>query len=368
MYLIHFTVMRRDRVREVGGFRPGYEGSQDHDLALRVTEGGRGVLQVPESLYLWRMIPTSTAADPDSKPYARVNGVRACQDHFDRRGLRAVVKESEYPGLYLIDRTPQPGSSASVIIPTRGTKASLHGRNAEALVVNAVRSMLAHPQQIASEYVVVYDVAADQRYLRDLRALLQDRLVLVPYDKPFNFSEKCNLGAVHASGDVLVFANDDLEIISPRWLDQLTALVQQPDVGAAGALLYFEDGSIQHAGHTFVRGSPTHAYLGERTDVGYFGDVLLEHEVAGVTAALIACRTPVFKEVGGFTLNLPGNYNDVDFNLKIRHAGYRIVLSPRVTAWHYESRTRDATVLPRETKFLRARWEPQLRGDPYRRV
>ncbi len=333
-----------------------------------MTEGGAEVRQVPESLYLWRMIPTSTAADPDSKPYARINGVRACQNHFDRIGLRATVRESRYPGLYLIDRQPQPGSLASIIIPTRGTAAAVHGRPSEPLVLGAIRSMLEPEPATPLEVVVVYDLAADLGYLQELRRMLGFRLRLVPYDKPFNFSEKVNLGAAEASGDILVFANDDLEITSPSWLDTLTALVQQPDVGAAGALLFFEDGSIQHAGHTYINGDPTHAYLGSTNDVGYFGDLLLEHEVVGVTAALLACRRDVFDEVGGFSMHLPGNYNDVDFNLKVRDAGYRIVLSPRVTAWHFESKTRDATVKPEEVATLRARWLPRLMTDPYHRV
>lgn len=365
MYLIHFTVIEAGALAEVGGFREGYDGAQDHDLILRLTETGRPVRHVPEVLYKWRMIPTSTSVDPDSKPYARLAGVQAVQDHCDRIGMDAVVRESEYPGFYLLDRTPSPDAKVSVVIPTRGTQATVFGQH-RTLVVDAVRTMLENTD-MSFEVVVVADEPLTAPYLQQLHGMLGHRLVIEPYRKPFNFSEKVNLGALRASGDILVFANDDLEIITPRWLEQLTALAEQPDVGLAGALLLFEDGSVQHGGHVYHRGEAGHAHFGDRTKTGYFGDLVVDHEASGATAALVACRRSVWEEVGGFTMHLPGNFNDVDYCLKIRRLGYRIVVACSVRAWHFESKTRNPTVKAEEIGFLRQRWGAELAQERYAR-
>lgn len=367
MYLIHFTVIDAEAVAAVGGFHADYEGSQDHDLLLRVTESGRPVRHVAEPLYQWRSIPTSTAFDPDSKPYARTAGVRAVQAHLDRIGMTATVRESPYPGFYLLDRTPSPDVRVSIVIPTRGTEAEIFGEH-RILAVEAVRSMLDSSPDLPFEVVIVADEPLNAPYLSELRQMLGPRLTVVPYRKPFNFSEKVNLGALRASGDVIVFANDDLQIITPRFLEQLVSLAEQDDVGLVGALLFFEDGTVQHAGHIYHRGDAGHAHFGGRMETGgYYGDLVIDHEASGATAALVACRREVWQEAGGFTMHLPGNFNDVDFCLKIRGLGYRIVVASSVHAWHFESKSRNPTVKAEEVHFLRGRWSAGLAEERYMR-
>lgn len=363
-YVSRLAVMRADAVTSVGGYHREYEGAHEHDLILRLTESGQAVVHVPEPLYRWR---TELPPEDDRVRRGRdAPGVAAVQAHCERIGLAATVRESGFPGYFLIDRTPTVAHRVSVIIPTRGTSAFVFGER-RVMVTEAVRSMLQKSPELPFEVVVVADEPLTAPYLSDLRAMLGNRLVVVPYAKPFNFSEKVNLGGLHASGDILVFANDDLQLISNRWLEQLVSLAEQPDVGLVGALLWFEDGSVQHAGHVYHRGQPGHAHFGRRTRMGYHGDVVIDHEVSGATAALVACRREVWQEVGGFTMHLPGNFNDVDFCLKVRELGFRIVVAPSVLAWHFESKTRDPTVNDSETSFLWQRWHDRMYEERFAR-
>jgi GT2 family glycosyltransferase len=236
------------------------------------------------------------------------------------------------------------------------------------LIVEAVRSMIASSPDIDFEVVVVADEPLSEAYTKPLREMLGHRLVIVKYDKAFNFSEKSNLGALHASGDMLVFANDDLQIITPQWLEGMVALAEQPDVGLVGAFLRFEDGSVQHAGHIYFDGLAGHAHFKSDPSSGYFGDLVVDHEASGATAALVACRRSVWREVGGFCLGLPDSFNDVDFCLKIRARGYRIVIAMGVEAWHFESKTRDPSVQEWEVSFLQDRWLAATKVERYMRA
>lgn len=368
MYLAHLFVVRAAAVRELGGLRSGYDGSQDHDLALRVVERGAPVAHIPRVLYLWRMHPDSTAQNPSSKPAAVVAGVRAVQDHLDRTGVRGMVAPTEYPGFYRVDRIPRPGSLATIVIPTRGGRGEAFGAD-RCFVVEAVRSIESHTYLTDHEYVVVADRGrwVDEGYLHELREIAGDRLRVVPYARPFNFSEKVNLGALHARGDMLVVLNDDIEVLTPGWLDQLVAIAQQDDVGAVGCLLRFDDGTLQHGGHLYGGGEATHAYLGSADPTGAFGDLLLDRETSGVTAACLVQRRDVWWQVGGFTETLPANFNDVDYCMKITEAGYRIVTAGSVELLHFESRTRNSRVKAFEVRRLRARWGWKLDVDPYSR-
>ena len=197
-------------------------------------------------------------------------------------------------------------------------------------------------------------------------ALLGDRLVVVEWDRPFNFSEKCNAGALAASGEHLVFLNDDTEVIDGNWLEVLVGFTREPDVGAAGLRLLFSDGRLQHAGHVLLGGNPGHLMFGlSPQDTANRMALSLDREVAGVTAACLAIRSGVFDEVGGFSADFAGNYNDVDLCCKLRHLGYRIVVSAQASLYHFESVSRDPTVGEHELSALRRRWSPALHRDPY---
>ena len=365
MYLGHLSALRHDLVKEVGGFRQGFDGSQDHDLALRVTELADEVVHVPQILYHWRMVPGSAAGDPGAKDYATEAGIRAVQEHLHRVGRPGdIVERTKLPHTYAVKRSFSPNTRVSVVIPTRGGKALVWGKE-RTLVTGVVESLLTKTNHSNLEIVVVYDVDTPEEVLDSLRDLGAPNLILRPYDRPFNFSEKCNLGYLASTGDVIIFLNDDMEIMSDNFVENLCAPLEEPDVGLVGARLTFEDGRIQHAGLAMHDGNFVHAYLLQQDDdEGYFRELVFDHEVSGLTAACVAVRRDVFAEVGGFNIGLPSNFNDVDLCLKVRERGYRLIWLADVRAAHFESMTRDRVVHRWEVESLLDRWgEPNT--DPY---
>ncbi len=363
-YCCHFSVLRSSVVREVGGFREGFEGSQDHDLILRVCEVARRIEHVPEVLYHWRVVPGSAAGSSDAKPYAAYAGQRAVQDHLGRVGIAAEVSLGAAPGTYRIRRQLDPAARVSLVVPTVGTADVIWGER-RVLVVEAVRSLLANADHDNLEVIVVYDEPTPAEVLAELREIGGDRLVLVEYDRPFNFSEKSNLGALRSTGDYLVFANDDLQAITPGWVAQLVGPLLEPDVGLTGAKLYFDDDTIQHAGHAYSTKNYKHPYAREAREAnGRFGALVINREVMGVTGACAAIRREVFLEVGGFCELLPSNFNDVDLCYKLRSRGYRIVWVAGAEMYHFQSRTRERVVEAWEKDLTVARWG-MPRVDPF---
>lgn len=361
MYTGHLSVMRASLVREVGGFRDGYDGSQDHDLALRVGERARLVQHVPHVLYHWRVVPGSTAGSTDAKPYAWEAGRKAVDDHLHRMGLDADADFGRWPGTYRVVRRPDPATTVSIVIPTRGSRGFVWGEE-RVFVVEAVRSVLAKARHPHLEIVVVHDTPTPQAVLDELRELAGERLVLVEFDRPFNFSAKCNLGFLHATGDVVVMLNDDIEVRTDGFLAPLIAPLVEEDVAAVGARLTFEDGTLQHGGHVYYDGHVRHVALGTRPDApGPFAALTVAREASGLTAACVAVRREVYEEVGGFPEQLPVNFNDVDFSLKLRTTGRRLVWLPDVELYHFESRTREPVVQDWEYTWLRRRWD--VSGD-----
>jgi glycosyltransferase involved in cell wall biosynthesis len=299
MYTCHLSVLRASLVREVGGFRAGYDGSQDHDLVLRVTERAQRVEHVPEVLYHWRVVPGSAAGDSEAKPYAWVAGRRAVQDQLDRLGIAGAACYGRAPGTYRIERVADPDISVSVIIPTRGGSGMVWGER-RCFVVEAVASVLARTRLARLQIVIVYDLDTPPHVLERLRDLAGDRLLLVPFAESFNFSGKCNAGFVASSGDVVVLLNDDVQPITDGFLEQLIAPLAEPGVGMTGARLLFGDGRLQHGGHVYQDGHLGHAfYQASRDDPGTFAALWVNRECSGLTAACVALRREVYEEVGG---------------------------------------------------------------------
>ncbi len=357
-YTSHLSVLRAELVRSVGGFHEGYDGSQDHDLVLRVTEQARRVVHVPEVLYHWRSVAGSTAADVNAKPYAAIAGVKAVQDHLDRLGIDGTAGQGPVSGLYTISRRLDPARRVSIVIPTRGSSGLVWGfrRN---FIVEAVRSMLAHTEHENLEVVVVYDEPTPDAVMAELRDLLGDRLVpVLSTEKQFNFSRKMNLGVIRSTGDRIVLLNDDVEIRSERWLEELVAPLDEPDVGMTGAKLYFSNDTIQHVGHRYADGHYHHiAFNRPRSYLGEFGGCAINREVSGVTAACAAITRETYERAGGFSEILPVNFNDVDLSYKVRRRlGLRIVMIAGVELFHFESQTRVPRVEDWERRTVTERW------------
>jgi glycosyltransferase involved in cell wall biosynthesis len=363
-YACHFSVLRTSLVREVGGFREGYDGSQDHDLILRTTERARRVLHIPRTLYHWRVIPGSAAGDAEAKPYAWEAGRRAVQDQLDRLEIAGTAEFGPVPGTYQVERRLDPDVRISVVIPTRGDDGLVWGGRRD-FVVEAVSSLVQRGGHDNLEVLVVYDDGTPDAVLEKLKALPVPDLQLIPYPKPFNFSEKCNLGVTSSYGDVVVLLNDDIEIESEGFLVQLVAPLFEDGVGMTGARLLYADTSIQHAGLIFSRGHAHHAFAGVPGDSpGLHASLVISRECTGLTGAAVALRRSVYDEVGGLCESLPVNFNDVDLSMKIAVAGYRQVWIANATAFHFESQTREPVVAKWERDLLLARWV-LLDDDPY---
>ena len=295
MYTCHLSVLRRSLVEEVGGFDAEFEGSQDWDLVLRVTERARQVVHVPRVLYHWRTLATSTAGGGEAaKPWAFEAGTRAIQAHCERTGVPAVAeRDTEHPGVYRLEPRLEREPTVSIVIPTAAT----------------VREIRYEPIVLVEHCVREHRRALDLRELRDRRrrrrrastrpcssaphrARRRSRLQLVDFAEPFNFSKKINRGAVHSDGEMLLLLNDDMEVVTPNWIERLVMYAGLPGVGAVGGRLLWEDGRLQHAGVVFENvGYPGHIYRGFARDWnGYSNNVLVAQNYLAVTGACMMTR------------------------------------------------------------------------------
>ena len=351
-YLGPLRVFETRALRAIGGFRPAADGSHGFDLALRLIAAGEKVLHVPAEL----------SSGPGVTAGATEVDVAVVREHLATIGSSGIV--SIAGDRLHIDYPPRGRPLVSIVIPTRGGRAVIRGREST-LVVDAVRGILNRSRYEAIEFVVVADAATPAEVLAELRDLPAD-LRIVPWEGPFNFSAKINRGMVHSRGEYLLLLNDDVEVITGDFIEVLLGLAQEPGVGIVGPMLYFEDGTVQHGGHVYRDGSAGHAafrWPRERDDLT--GSLRVDREVSGVTAACAMVSRQTFERVGGMSALFPGNYNDVDFCLKIRSLGLSAVWTPRAELFHFESKSRVATISPSELAQLRHRWNPRIQVEAF---
>ncbi len=360
-YCTHLSVLRRSVVAEVGGFRVGFDGSQDHDLILRVTERARAIHHVPAVLYHWCITPGSAAGDADAKPYAREAGRRAVAEHFDRLGIDATVEHLATPGHYRARRRPATWPTVSIVIPTVGTARPVWGIE-RPLVLGAVSSVLEVSTYPNVEVVVVADPGTPVEVLDELADL---GCTVVQATGQFNFSARCNQGAAASTGEVLLFLNDDTRVEQPDWIETMVGFLAEPDVGVVGARLLYADGTLQHGG-LLLNEQPLHIFHGfAGDDPGPFGLLEIDREVGAVTAACLLTPRAVFEELAGFPEEFRIAFNDLDYCLRVRETGRRIIWSAHSTLFHFESQTRRPDADQHEIDLMYERWGDELRSDPY---
>ncbi|HMC71247.1 MAG TPA: glycosyltransferase, partial [Mycobacteriales bacterium] len=356
----HLGLYRTALVRAVGGFRSEFDSAQDYDLVLRLTEQTDRIVHVPDVLYHWRMLATSTASGVAAKPHAVRAGFRALDDHLRRTGRAGTAGPGPSEGLNLVRFEVVGRPKVSVIIPSACRPAKVGGRKTSHLE-HCVGSIVRGTRYAEYEILVLdrHDMPPEMQ-----RRMDGWKVRRVTYDGEFNWSRVNNLGASAATGTHLLFLNDDVELISTDWLERMLEYSQQRPIGAVGAKLLFPDGGLQHAGVTVVNGLPGHPFYGfPGHHPGYFSNNLLVRNCAAVTGACLMTRAEVFRELGGFDESFPLNYNDVDYCLRLRRHGYRVVFTPHAQLLHYESATKPG-VFRQELDAFQARWGQDLR-DPY---
>jgi GT2 family glycosyltransferase len=349
-YVCHLTVARRTLVEQIGGFRSAFDGSQDYDLILRLTEQTERIAHIPEPLYSWRAVPGSAAAVADAKPYAIEAAGRALSDALIRRGYDGRVDTTAHLGYFRV-RYPIPGEPrVAVIIPTRD------GVNLLRRCIESIRNRSTYRNY---EFLIVDNQSADGETLAYL-AGFQGTVIRYPYR--FNYARIMNLAARSVECDALLFLNNDTEVITPEWIESLLEHAMRPEVGAVGCRLFFENGEPQHEGILVGVGGGWAHNLNHK---GYWARGDLVRNVSAVTGACTMIRPEVFWRVGGNDERLRVAYNDVDLCLRIRQAGYEIVYTPAAELYHYESSSRGGYEHYDDGPLFGIRWHPKEVSDPY---
>lgn len=366
MYTCHLGVYRRELVEAIGGLRLGFEGSQDYDLVLRLTEQTDRIFHIPKVLYHWRMHANSTASRASCKPYATAAAQRAIQEALQRRGepVRTVVTQPEFPGVYIPRFEIQGHPLVSIIIPTR---------NLGSMLDRCLQSIQDQSTYSNYEVIVIDNDSHEPETQRVLEKWQQfDHIHCHRLEMPFNYSRLNNLAVQQARGDYLLFLNNDTEVITPDWIEAMVEQAQRPAIGAVGALLLYPDQTVQHAGVVLGIGDiagHSHKYY-RWGDHGYFSQLVSINNYSAVTAACLMCRRAVFEQVGGFDEAIAVAFNDVDFCLKLKQQGYRNLYLPHVQLYHHESKSRGIEdTLEKQQRFtqelqlMQAKWQALLEQD-----
>ncbi len=368
-FICHFSVFSKELLEKAGRFRSEFDGSQDHDMILRLTSKAENIVHIPKILYYWRSHPNSVAGSIEAKTYAIDAGIRAVQTNLDEQGIKAKVSRCEtFPTAYRIKYDILSYDKVSIIIPNKNHLDDL------ALCINSILTKSTYPN---FEIVIVDNGSDDPELFEYYDELKKDsRFVICSLDIPFNYSKLNNFAAKKASGKYFILLNNDIEIITPEWIEEMLMYVQRDDVGICGAKLYYPDNTIQHAGVIVgLGGVAGHCFGGfNRNDNGYLCHLVCAQELSAVTAACLMIKASVFEEVNGLDEdNFKVAYNDVDLCLKVREKGLLVVWTPYAEAYHYESKSRGYEDTPEKQKrfiaeqnYFKTKWADFLKkGDPY---
>ncbi len=365
-YICHLFVVKRSLALKLGGQDPAYDGAQDYDFIFRCTENAEKIVHVAKILYHWRVHQASTADNPSSKLYAFDAGKRAIEAHLARIGAKAEVSHTKDLGFYRVKYQVQGNPMVSIVIPNKDEKETLKK------CLESIWKKTSYPNY---EIILVENNSTTQEirdYYKELDG--KKRVRVVYWDKEFNYSAINNFGISYAEGEYILCLNNDITVISPDWLEELLANCQRPEVGIVGARLYYPDNTIQHAGIVLgMGGCAGSLFVGlARSRGGYLHKAALQQDLSAVTAACFMVKKEVFEKVGGFEEKLAVAFNDVDFCLKVRHAGYLVVYDPYAELYHHESKTRGyenteakKRRFQEEIEYMRCHWMPDILRDPY---
>ena len=369
-YICHFSVFAKELLQSTELFRSAYDGSQDHDMILRLTHNAKKICHIPKILYYWRSHPQSVAADINAKTYAIDAAKRAVHDHIlDTEGIEVQVESTRaFPTIFEIKYPIKGEPKISIIIPNKDHVKDLR---------RCVDSVLNESTYKNYEIIIVENNSEEQSifdYYKELEK--NEKVRIVTYEGTFNYSKINNFAVQSATGEYLLFLNNDTEVITAEWMENMLMYAQREDVAAVGAKLYYGDNTIQHAGIVLGLGAHRAAghthYKAPHEHLGYMGRLCYAQDVSAVTAACLLVKKVLFDEVGGFDESFTVAFNDVDLCMKFRELGYLNIFTPFAEMYHYESKTRGLEEgeklrrFEREVAAFRAKWKAHLdAGDPY---
>lgn len=367
-FICHFTAFKRDLIGKTGKFRPECDGSQDFDMVLRLTEHAKKIVHIPKILYYWRAHAGSVADSVGAKPYVIQAAHRAVEDHLKRVGLKGEVLDSVVPSMYRIRYEIQGEPLVSILIPNYEHKKVL---------TTCLESIYTKTTWKNFEVIIIENNSRSDEvfnYYKEIEARWEN-LRVITWDSYFNYSAINNFGATYAKGEYLLLLNNDTEIITPDWIQEMLMYAQREDVGAVGAKLYYPDDTVQHAGIGLgLLTLAGHFHRGfDRRHPGYMGRLIYAQNLTAVTAACVMLRRSVWDDVDGLDESFEVAFNDVDLCMRLREKGYLNVFTPFAELYHYESKSRGLEDTPEkrerfegEIRRFHKRWAKELAaGDPY---
>ena len=371
-YICHFSVFARELLEGTELFRSGFDGSQDHDMILRLTTNAKKVVHVPKLLYYWRSHKASVASDISAKPYAIAAAKGAVADHLTRCGFHnfEIKSTRAFDTIFEIKYEIKSEDKISILIPNKDHVSDLRR------CIDSIKERSIYENY---EIIVIENNSTEKETFDYYQTLSQqENITVVTYTGAFNYSGINNFGAGFAKGEYLLLLNNDTQVISMNWLEAMLMYAQRPDVGAVGAKLYYGDRTIQHAG--IVVGLGAHRTAGHThykinyDNLGYMGKLCYAQNVSAVTGACLMVKKSIYEALGGLDESFRVALNDVDFCLRVREKGYLNVFTPFAELYHYESASRGVDVVDEEKArryeeecaLFRARWKELLaKGDPY---
>lgn len=366
-YVCHFSSFKKGLLEKTGGFCSECDGAQDYDLFLKLFEQTDRIVHIPKCLYYWRASPTSTAFRPDAKNYTSVAGQKALQKHFERCGIDAKVEIGRIPNLFRISYPIKGSPLVSILIPNCDHAQTLKK------CLDSIKKLTTYKNY---EIVIVENNSKSQETFDYYESLKGDkRIKVVEWKGEFNYSAINNYGFGYVNGDYVVLLNNDIEVIAPRWIEEMLMFAQRDDVGAVGAMLFYPNDMIQHAGVVLgIGGVAGHSHkFFLRGSYGYVSRLVSVQNYSCVTAACLMVSSKIYKEVGGLDESFEVAFNDVDFCMKIRKSGYLNVWTPFAKLYHYESESRGYEDTPEKIKRFNGeiarfqqKWKKELsEGDPF---
>ena len=368
-YISHLGVYKTSILKKINGFRKGVEGSQDYDLLLRYINhiDHKNIKHIPRVLYHWRAITGSTALSPNQKPYTTEAGIKALSDYFKEKDKNIEVYKGKFDNMYRVKWPIKDEPLVSIIMPTY---------NGYKITKQAINSILEKTTYKNYEIILIDNNSNDTKALKYFEKLNEhSQINVLQYQKKYNYSAINNFAVSKSKGEIIALLNNDVEVINENWLTEMVSHALRPDIGCVGAMLYYPDDTIQHAGVILgIGGVAGHSHKhNKRKDPGYYSRLALIQNLSAVTAACLIVRKHIYEEVNGLNeKDLTVAFNDVDFCIKVRELGYRNLWTPYAELYHHESVSRGTEDTEEkqkrfssEVKYISEKWRKELSGDPY---